>query len=565
MNHRLFTLFILMMTVVYHSSSQVNKNDSLLNVLDKAIQEKELYVNQKENQILKLKTELQGQQSPERKYDVTSKLIEEYTAYSSDSAFAYIDKNRFLAQKCSDPKLPILNEIAYSKLLSSVGLFTQAKEVLDSIDIKVLDDQDLIKYYLAQEAYYSYLCDYNQNEYFANSLNENVTLCYKKTYALLPDNAPMHFLYKYLLEIVDKNYKDAIISIEQYKDMQPQNSRGQAVSNYLLAEAYRMDGNEDKYQEYLTMSAIEDIKSATKENRAIFELANLLYSKGDISHSYKYIQSAIADANFYNARFRNVQFIKVLPIIEKAYQELIYKQNLRLKYFTYTITFICLILIVFAFVIFKQRNKLKKTRIKLLDLNADLQSMSESQKELIELQKQLNISLEEKNKQITEQSSKLSSTNRVKDEYVKQFLQMCGTYIEKLSDYQTIVNRKIKAGQINDLLKMTSSNQFITNEKKELFQKFDQAFLHLYPNFITCVNMLLKEEERFSFSAEPILDNDLRILALSSLGIKSSSQIASFLGFTSQTMYTYRTKLRDKAINRDDFDENIVNINLANT
>ena len=564
MNYRLYTLFLTLVIICY-CSAQENKNDSLLNVLDKAIQEKELYVNQKENQILKLKTEIRSQQSLEHEYYITSKLIDEYTSYSSDSAFQYIEKNRILASKSENKRLSVLNEIAYSKLLSSVGLFTQAKEVLDFIDIKTLDYQDLIKYYLAQEAYYSYLVDYNQTEYFANSLNDNIIFYYKKTYDLLPNNDPMHYLYKYLLEIANKNYKDAIVSIGQYQNMQPQNSRGQAISNYLLSEAYRMDGNEDKYQEYLTMSAIEDIKSATKENRAIFELANLLYSKGDVTHSYKYIQSAIADANFYNARFRNVQFIKVLPIIEKAYKEQINKQNLRLKYFTYAITFVCFILIVFAFVIYKQRNKLKRTGDKLLGLNADLQSMSESQKELIELQKQLNINLEDKNKQITEQSSKLSATNKVKDEYVKQFLQMCSTYIEKLSDYQIVVNRKIKTGQINDLLKMTSSNQLIINEKKELLQKFDQAFLRLYPDFIQNVNKLLKAEEKFPVQDELALDNDLRILALLSLGINSSSQIASFLGFTSQTMYTYRTKLRDKAINRDEFDEKITNINLSNT
>lgn len=562
---RFFTFSIIMLVFVYHCSSQTNRNDSLLSVLDKVIQEKESYVKQKEKKIQKLKLDLLSQHTTEQKYDITSKLIEEYTAYISDSAFAYIDYNRLLTTKSGNAKSFVLNEITYSELLSSVGLFTDAKEVLDSIDESILENDVQIKFYLAQELYYSCLYDYNQNERFATNLKDNIIFYYKKIYDLLPANTPMHYLYKYRLEIINNDYDNAIASAQAYRKMLPQDSRSGAISNHLLSEVYRMKGDIDKQQEYLTLSAIDDIRSVTKENRAIFDLANLLYTKGDIIRSYRYIQSAMADANFYNARFRNIQITKVLPIIEKAYEQQINKQSLRLKYLVACITILFIITIVVAIIIYKQRNKLKKTRRKILDINKDLEIMTQNQKELIELQKQLNAELELKNKQITQQTQKLSVANLVKDEYVKQFLQMCATYIEKLSEYQTSVNRKIKAGQINDLLKTTSSSQFIVNEKKELHQKFDQAFLHLYPDFILQLNLLLKKEERFPTTNKTELGNDLRILALTRLGIKSSSQIASFLGFTSQTMYTYRTKLRDKAIDRDNFDENIMNINSANT
>lgn len=564
MIRRLCTFFILMLAVVCHCSPQVNKNDLLLKELDKLIQEKEIYVSQKENRILKLKLELLSQQSIEQQFYITSKLIEEYTAYISDSAFVYVDYNRSLAAKSGDADLYVLNEIKYSDLLSSVGLFIEAKEVLDSIDKSTLTDDALIKYYLAKEAYYAFLYDYNKSERFVAGLWNNIITNYTRIHDLLPKTAPLHYVYKYRLEMEAKDYDKAIESLLAYKRILPENTRDQAMSNYLLSEAYKKKGDTDEQQRYLTLSAIEDIKSVTKENRAVFDLANLLYSKGDVLRPYRYLQSAIADANFYNARFRNVQISKILPIIEESYQLQIHKQSLRLKFFSFTITFCCVLLLFVALVLYKQRNKQKETRQELLHLNNDLEEMSKSQKELIELQTKLNKDLELKNKQIVQQTRKLSTANRVKDEYVKQFLQMCGTYIEKLREYQTGVNRKIKAGQINELLKITSSNQFIINEKKELLQKFDQAFLHLYPDFISQLNQLLKDDEKFPITNEPILDNDLRILALTRLGIKNSSQIASFLGVTSQTMYTYRTKLRDKAIDRTNFEENIMNIGSTN-
>lgn len=562
---RIFSLFfIFMLAIVCHGASLSNRNDSLLRVLDKVIKEKEAYVIQKENRIRQLKLELLSQQITEQQYYTTSKLIEEYTAYISDSAFIYIDRNKSLATKSGKAELHILNEISYSELLSSVGLFAEAKNILDSIDESALsNDSQLIQYFLAQVLYYSYLYDYNQNKRFSISIKGNIVYNCKKLYKLLPDNAPLHYLYKYRLEMEKKDYDKSIASIQTYKKMLPKDSRSQAISDYLLSEAYRTKGDIAKQQEYLTLSAIEDIRSVTKENRAIFDLANLLYLKGDIRRSYVYIQSAMADANFYNARFRNVQMTRILPIIEKAYEQQINTQKMHLLYLSVSIAVFCIILLLVAIMIYKQRNKLKKTRRELLDLNSSLELMSENQKELIKLQKQLNEELELKNEQITQQTHKLSAANRVKDEYVKQFLQMCATYIEKLSKYQINVNRKIKAGQINDLLRTTSSTQFIIDEKKELLQQFDQAFLHLYPDFISQLNLLLKEDERFISTNSTTLDNDVRILALTRLGIKSSSQIASFLGFTSQTMYTYRTKLRDKAIDRDNFDENIMNINLV--
>lgn len=564
MIRRLYIFFVLTLAAVCHCSSQVNRNDSLLKELDKLIQEKEIYVSQKENRILKLKLDLLSQQSVEQQYYITSKLIEEYTAYISDSAFVYVDCNRSLATKSGDTDLYVLNEIKYSDLLSSVGLFIEAKEVLDSIDKSTLSDDALIKYYLAKEAYYAFLYDYNKSERFVADLWNNIITNYTRIHDLLPKTAPLHYVYKYRLEMEAKDYDKAIESLLAYKKILPENTRDQAMSNYLISEAYKMKGDTEEQQKYLTLSAIEDIKSVTKENRAVFDLANLLYWKGDILRPYRYLQSAIADANFYNARFRNVQISKILPIIEESYQLQIYKQSLRLKYFSFAITFFCILLLLVAFVLYKQRNKQKETRQELLHLNNDLEEMSRSQKELIELQIKLNKDLEQKNKQIVQQTRKLSTANRVKDEYVKQFLQMCGTYIEKLREYQTSVYRKIKAGQTNDLLKITSSNQFIINEKKELLQKFDQAFLHIYPDFISQLNQLLKEDEKFPITNEPTLDNDLRILALTRLGIKNSSQIASFLGVTSQTMYTYRTKLRDKAIDRTNFEENVMNIGSTN-
>jgi DNA-binding CsgD family transcriptional regulator len=44
------------------------------------------------------------------------------------------------------------------------------------------------------------------------------------------------------------------------------------------------------------------------------------------------------------------------------------------------------------------------------------------------------------------------------------------------------------------------------------------------------------------------------------LGVEDSPKIAQALNYSVNTIYSYRNRLRNRAINRDTFDEDIMNI-----
>ena len=155
---------------------------------------------------------------------------------------------------------------------------------------------------------------------------------------------------------------------------------------------------------------------------------------------------------------------------------------------------------------------------------------------------------------------KLNRANLIKEEYIRHFLYLCSAYIGKLHNFRRTVNRKITAGQIDELLKMTKSPDMVESEQKEFYSNFDLAFLHLYPNFVEEFNKLLQPEERFQLKQDELLNNEMRIFALIRLGIDDSSKIASFLHYSVNTIYTYRNKVKNKAINRDKFEEQILSI-----
>ena len=93
-------------------------------------------------------------------------------------------------------------------------------------------------------------------------------------------------------------------------------------------------------------------------------------------------------------------------------------------------------------------------------------------------------------------------------------------------------------------------------EQKEFYANFDNAFLHLYPDFVTEFNRLLQPEERFIMKPGELLNTELRIFALIRLGIEDSSQIAEFLRYSVNTIYNYRAKVKNKARgSREDFED----------
>ncbi|MEZ3561808.1 DUF6377 domain-containing protein [Duncaniella sp.] len=168
--------------------------------------------------------------------------------------------------------------------------------------------------------------------------------------------------------------------------------------------------------------------------------------------------------------------------------------------------------------------------------------------------------LHRKNRLMNRMAVKLEEANNTKDVYISQFLNLCSIYMDKLNQFNKMVNRKITTGKVDDLLKLTKQGKFIEEQSKEFYDVFDDAFLHIYPSFVSEVNKLLREEERIILRDGEKLNTDLRIIAFMRLGIEESTRIAQMLNYSVYTIYTYRNKLKNRAISRDTFEEDVMKI-----
>lgn len=152
----------------------------------------------------------------------------------------------------------------------------------------------------------------------------------------------------------------------------------------------------------------------------------------------------------------------------------------------------------------------------------------------------------------------LTDANKTKDVYINQFMVMCSVYMDKLNQFNALVNRKLGAGQADELYKLTKSGRLIEEQAKDFYQLFDEAFLHIYPTFVQGVNALLIPEEQIELKDGELLNTDLRILACLRLGLTDANQIAQMLNYSVNTIYAYRHRLRNRAINRDTFEQNVL-------
>ena len=109
----------------------------------------------------------------------------------------------------------------------------------------------------------------------------------------------------------------------------------------------------------------------------------------------------------------------------------------------------------------------------------------------------------------------------------------------------------------DEVARRLNSSQEVEGEYQKFYQALDSSFLDIFPNLIGQVNERLQPEFRFTPRSDSSLTTELRILAAIRLGITDSGHIASLLNCASATVYTYRTKLRNAALDRDNFEEQV--------
>ncbi|WP_418937435.1 DUF6377 domain-containing protein [Leyella stercorea] len=382
----------------------------------------------------------------------------------------------------------------------------------------------------------------------------------------------------------------------------------------VLSKAYGNNKLWEQQRRYLLLAAISDVMSANNESLALQDVALLLYkNKNDLDKARKYINQTLKDAHDYNSRLQRVELYANLHVILSAYNEKLQKEAI---WKNVTIICILMLLVVIAAAVVhvnrkkdllklsekelkalteklsatnKQQlkdnkalqdsndelmssnkalqnsndelkynnNELKYNNNELKNFNNELKDSNKALKDSNNELKDSNNELKDSNKALRNSNDELENTNTKRELMANAFIMLCYQYIERLDSQRKLVIRKIRANQQNELLSILSSSKRGTEESQSFFSQFDKIFLSLYPSFVNELNSLLIPEAQIELKEDNELTPSLRVAALVRLGVTESPKIAGILSYSLQTIYNYRSTLKNSAIDKEHFEENL--------
>ncbi|WP_348825659.1 DUF6377 domain-containing protein [Flavobacterium aestuarii] len=543
--HIIITIIILAHTSL---SAQENKLDSLIHIIENSSK----YDQVKKAEIDSIRTILKKTKKSDlvSLNHLNSEMFYRFKVFKRDSAFYYGIQAKTLAHQLNNKSLIAKASMNLADICVSSGMY---KEALDFLEPSKIDEKNPnydALYFGVLGRCYGDMAEYSNTPYY-NKQYLDLAHKYREKALSLTENG---YFFHYFLDAFNKS-KDGKLqeSLSDFNSLlkttdQPHDK---ALVHYMLGELYEQLGENDKAITHFTEAVISDIETSTKESLAIIKLSELLFKKGDLKNASILIKKANEDASFYGAQQRKIQVVAILPFIEQEMLMIVEKEKQRI-YWQYIIVSSFLVLAIgFGIIIYYQFRKLKKAKKIIVDAHKNLKSIN---KQLVSV----NEKIKSRNAEIKQVNKQLLEANKIKEEYLGLFFTQYDTIFEKFNS--SIMNIKKYIDEENyEKVKQNISNYNLKREKEKLLENFDTAFINLFPNFINEFNSLMKEENKIKLKEEQILTKELRIYALIRLGITQNEIIAQILGYSVNSIYAYKTKIRNNSvINKDDFDQKLL-------
>ena len=539
MRHLIIIIITLMIQPIYVKGD----NNQLYKQLDAALAQRAHYVELKEKSLNEIKQGAKYVTSNEDKLKLYEQLANEYKAYEYDSAMTYVNKGLILAQKNNNILFNKRFQLSQTRLLITRGFYAEAKEILQKIEPQEdSHDYQFLYYYTLYELYNNW-STYCENNEFSKNYNQLKVNYLKKAIELSPKKDAFYYyllgeLYYY------SNHSNNNKTIQYYKkalSMEKPDSRLHAMTAFALSEVYQKANNQKLTEHYLLVAAISDITSATKENVALQNIALFIYKHKtrSLNKAQEYINLSLEDAYAYNNRLRRIEISSKLQMITNAYTDDIRATNSML-YIALSVIFLLLLGVGLSSLFIRKKNKLLKQK-------KDEITATSAKMEIL-------------NEQLHLINAELKNTNQKRERLVKVYIDLSYKNIERNQKLRTLAVRKIKANQSKELLSLLSSSSSTERENKEFLTEFDKSFLALYPTFVNELNQQLTESAHIQLKENGEMPPILRVCALLRLGITESSKIAGILSYSPQTVYNYRSLLKNNAIDKEHFEENVLRL-----
>lgn len=508
----MFTLMALM-TLATAKGYDINHQISLL---DKTLQESQRYIHARERRLDKMKSRLRSTRDVGARLRLCYDIYKEYSAFQSDSAIAYLDHCVSLSSSMGDEPFAESCRALKATQFSMSGYYPEAQTTLASINRQHLDKTGWQNYYYALNHVYGEIASYSSDKHTKEEFYAKADNYRDSIFSVYPAMSIPSLIKHESQCSSGKDFARALHYNDLLLGRIKKGSHDYAIATYFRYEELIGMGREKEAVYWLTESAMADVRNAVTNQASLWSLADILDKAGDTDRSHRYIDYAWKYAGMFGGRVRSWQISPILSNIDRNFQQKEARANRLLFALVVMVSLLLVVLIATLFNMARQHRRLAAA------------------------------------------NHRLDNINLVKEAYIGRFFTICSLYIDKIEKLRLTVNKMIKNRQYDKVLELTGTAGMKNGEVDVLYDHFDEVFLHLFPNFVEQINLLLRPEARFVLSDPKRLTTPIRIFALIRLGIDDSTKIAECLHYSVNTIYNYRAKVRNGALGeRDNFERKV--------
>ncbi|MCM1066334.1 MAG: DUF6377 domain-containing protein [Muribaculaceae bacterium] len=458
--------------------------------------------------------------SGRERVDLGERIAKEYILSDIDSAMLVYQIVRSDARAMADSAAMRRIDMQIAALMPTMGVIKEAIENFEVIDPATLPAELRKPYWRsAAELYHCAL-----NSYPEGSMKEK----YKQKTLVAIDSLRHYYpvdspLSNYFLGYINMLSGDTNLAVANFMEALPNLSVHPEIADFammMIASYYEgRPGYEHIYRDYTLRRAINALRRGLLRSKLYAEVGSMLFESGyeDLGRRFVSLSIEMPDRS-YSGYYDSVDRSRIAHIFLNDSRELTHTRIV----FVVTLLLIAVIMLLLYF----------RLRVKI----------RESHDRLAELQH---------NSDVLRREATLTNQSLITLAFVA---------IEELKEYNLHVSRKLKTGQVKDLIQEVESGKHVSRQSAKFFEVFDATFLSDFPGFVAALNKLLLPDRQLELLPGDRLSPELRIAAFMRLGVSDSNRLSQVLGLSLNTIYTYRNRLKGRALNRETFEQDVASI-----
>lgn len=493
-----------------------SSNRELIDLLDRELARRDSYIGQRIKTADSIKVLIDNE--PERALDLYLELGSVVATLNCDSAIAVFNRGYDVARAAGDTVMAQRFRILSVSELRKFGATPDALDVLEQIaEIGIFPQNKLLYIEIARDLNL-HIAEILGNSPLAKSYLSDGRRLAQEQLTLLPPESPDAQIVESIIYYTQGKRPLSAASLHSLTtELDVMDPNFSLAMTMLGGQYYFLDSYEESVR-YLAMAAISDIRRGDLKGSALTRLGRALYAQGELLKAYKYLSVALENAVKASDMTNTVLVSDAMMPVSHDLSALSKRRMIIMVALIVVLSIAILLLANFYY--------LKKRRVR----------------------------------EMERVKRDLACATHAREVYISEFINLCSDYMGCLDDFTRMCRRKIAAGQTDDLLKYMKDGKLMYEQRAKFDYIFDETFNAIYPGFVDGLNRLLLPEKQIILSSPNVLTTELRVLAFARLGLDDTAQVARVLGVSPNTIYTYRNKFRNMAIERETFDSDILNI-----